>query len=228
MIISIHQSQYLPWPPYFKKIAQSDVFVVLDDVQFQKNGVQNRNKLRNQQQDYWLTIPVKGGLKDTINKKEIADSRWKKKHHLSIKQSYSKSRYWESYNHEIEEIFLNDRKYLHEINNDFLKFFLKTFEIETNIFLSSEINVKGSKSDLVLNICKYFGAKKYLSGIGSKDYLDIKSFEKDKIEIEFLDFKSPKYEQYQGDFISDLSMLDMLMNVEKQEIINNYLLGRNN
>ena len=228
MIISIHQSQYLPWPPYFKKIAKSDVFVVLDDVQFQKNGVQNRNKLRNQQEDFWLTIPVRGGLKDNINKKEIADSRWKKKHHLSIKQSYSKSRFWEIYNHEIEEIFQNDRKYLHEINNDFLKFFLKTFEIETKIFLSSEINVKGSKSDLVLNICKYFGAKKYLSGIGSKDYLDLKSFEKEKVEIEFLDFNSPKYEQYHGDFISDLSMLDMLMNVEKQEIINNYLLGSNN
>ncbi len=228
MIISIHQSQYLPWPPYFKKIAQSDVFVVLDDVQFQKNGVQNRNKLRNRQQDYWLTIPVRGGIKDSINTKEIADNRWSKKHLLSIKQSYSKSKYWESYGYEIEEILLNKRRFLHEINHDFLEFFLKTFEIETDVFLSSKINAKGAKSDLVLNICKDLGAKKYLSGIGGKDYLDLRKFENEKIEIEFLDLKAPKYQQYHGDFISDLSMLDMLMNVEKEGIINNYLLEDNN
>ena len=64
MIVSIHQSQYLPWPAYFKKLAISDLFVILDSVQFQKNGIQNRNKLRNQEGDYWLTVPVIGSMKD--------------------------------------------------------------------------------------------------------------------------------------------------------------------
>jgi hypothetical protein len=59
-VVSIHQSQYIPWFPYFKKIAMSDIFVVMDNVQFQKNGVQNRNKIRNYDGDFWLTIPVTG------------------------------------------------------------------------------------------------------------------------------------------------------------------------
>ena len=70
MKISIHQSQYLPWPAYFKKIAMSDKFVILDNVQFQKNGVQNRNKLRNKNGEFWITIPLSGSMKEKINEKE--------------------------------------------------------------------------------------------------------------------------------------------------------------
>ena len=77
MKLSIHQSQYIPWPAYFKKIALSDKFIILDDVQFQKNGVQNRNKLRNKT-GILLTIPVKGSLGDSIKDKEIAHDKWKR------------------------------------------------------------------------------------------------------------------------------------------------------
>ena len=45
-VVAIHQPCYIPWLPFFEKIKKSDIFVFLDDVQYQKNGWQNRNKIR--------------------------------------------------------------------------------------------------------------------------------------------------------------------------------------
>ena len=67
MIVGIHQPQYIPWIPYFSKIVQSDIFVLLDDVQFQKNGLQNRNYILSANGELRLTLPVKVHLGDLIN-----------------------------------------------------------------------------------------------------------------------------------------------------------------
>ncbi len=73
MIVSIHQPQYLPWLPYFSKINISDVFVFLDNVQFQKNGLQNRNELKNSSGRFWVTVPISVKLGDTICNVEIVN-----------------------------------------------------------------------------------------------------------------------------------------------------------
>ena len=46
MVISVHQPQYIPWLGYFDKIAASDAFVFLDDVQYKARAFQNRNRIR--------------------------------------------------------------------------------------------------------------------------------------------------------------------------------------
>ena len=93
MIVSIHQPQYMPWLPYFSKIASADTFVFLDKVQFQKNGLHNRNELKNSNGRFWLTIPVSANLGDKLNDVKISDQRWSKKHIKSIKINYGKSGY---------------------------------------------------------------------------------------------------------------------------------------
>lgn len=225
MIVGIHQSQYLPWPPYFRKIEKSDIFVILDDVQFQKNGMQNRNKIRNRGSDFWLTVPVTGGIDCSIKKKKIADKKWRKKHFQSIQQSYSKSEYWENYKDHIEEIYNKESEYINQINTELIYFFTNSLNIDTKIIFSSEINAGGSKSDFILNICKELGANTYISGNGGKDYLDINDFNRHNVDIDFLESKSPQYDQFHGEFIPNLSMLDMIMNVSKIDIVNHYLSG---
>ena len=49
MILAVHQPQYLPWSGSFDKMDQADLFVLLDTVQFEKNGWQNRNKIKTAQ-----------------------------------------------------------------------------------------------------------------------------------------------------------------------------------
>ena len=97
MIISIHQPNYIPWIGYFEKIFLSDIFIFFDNVQMPKNkSFVSRSKLVNQNNAFWLTIPVKKkGLK-TIAEAEIVNNFWKKKHLSTIQHAYGKSSF---YNH---------------------------------------------------------------------------------------------------------------------------------
>lgn len=217
--IAIHQSQYIPWAPYLKKIAQADIFVVMDSVQFQKNGVQNRNKIRNKDGDFWLTVPVTGTLSDRIMEKRISSDSWRQKHWKSIKAAYSRAPRWNDYCMDLESLFNDSYFNLGEVNNKFLDFFLKTFEINTKIVNLSSLDVEGHKSELVLNICKEMGADCYLSGIGAKSYLYEDQFWDSGIEIKYMESKPPEYTQFHGEFIAGLSMLDMMMNCEKEDIV---------
>ena len=92
MKISIHQPQYLPWLPYFSKIAKSDIFVFLDQVQYQKNGLHNRNELINSNGKFWLTIPINKDNCKLLDQVKIAGDNWPKKHIKSIKMNYSKAK----------------------------------------------------------------------------------------------------------------------------------------
>jgi len=69
--IACHQPNFCPWFPFFYKMAMVDIFVILENVQFEKNGFQNRYKAGNGK---WVTIPVSHG-KELIHHKNYADGR---------------------------------------------------------------------------------------------------------------------------------------------------------
>src|SRR5580765_832935 len=93
MIVAIHQPQYLPWLPYCDKVDSCDLFVYLDNVQYQKNGLQNRNQIKTATGPAWLTVPVHATLSKTIAETGIADLRWKNKHERSIEMNYARAPY---------------------------------------------------------------------------------------------------------------------------------------
>ena len=100
MIISAHQPAYLPWCGYFQRISMSDVFVILDEVQFEKNSFTNRNQIKTSNGVFWLTVPVrlKGHLSSNIKQIEISDNgQWAKKHWKTIKQNYLKAPFFDLY-----------------------------------------------------------------------------------------------------------------------------------
>ncbi|WP_164668013.1 WbqC family protein [Virgibacillus doumboii] len=220
--IAIHQSQYLPWAPYFRKVAQSDLFVIMDAVQFQKNGVQNRNKIRNKHEDFWLTIPVSGSINDLILEKSISNPLWKKKHWKSIRTAYQKAPYWYQYANKLEALYSQDYKSLFEVNDNVFKFIIKELEIDTDIVYLSDLNTQMSKSNLVLEICQKLDANVYLSGHGGKSYLNESDFSKRGIYIEYLTSEIPKYPQLYEGFSPGLSIIDMMMNVDLS-VIKEYL-----
>ena len=46
VIVAAHQPHYLPWLGYLDKIAQADLFVVMDDLQYETQNFQNRNRIK--------------------------------------------------------------------------------------------------------------------------------------------------------------------------------------
>jgi hypothetical protein len=89
MRIAIHQPQYMPWLPYFQKIDSCDLFVCLDQVAYQKNGLQNRNMLVNGQGKFWLTVPIEQKLGVKIKDVKISSgTSWRRKHLETIRHSY--------------------------------------------------------------------------------------------------------------------------------------------
>ncbi|MBW7452499.1 WbqC family protein [Paenibacillus sepulcri] len=216
---AIHQSQYIPWVPYIKKVASADIFIIMDNVQFQSNGVQNRNRIRNKAGQFWLTVPVTGNLADTIGEKRIVGRDWATKHWKSLQASYSKAPFWGMYRDELFQLYEQNCSTLLEVNQLFFTYLIKKMSITTKIIHLSDLNINAKKADLVLQACKDVNAEIYISGTGSKAYLNEEIFRQEGIRIDYQPSIPPSYDQFHGDFIDGLSIIDMLMNVRLEEIV---------
>jgi len=216
MLISINQPAYLPWLGYYERIARSDIHVVLDHVQFEKNSMVNRNKIRTKQGWCWLTVPVKtkGSFGDlAINKLAIADiPGWQNKQLKTLHSNYAKARYFSRYIDYFNEVFNREWNLLNPLLRELNNYLLLQLGITTKIIYSSDEEYLSTKSDLILQICQDFAADTYLSGPFGRDYLDENLFRKGEVGISYQDYKHPVYSQvYQG-FEAYMSIVDLLFN----------------
>lgn len=216
MNISIHQPQYLPWLPYFTKIEESDVFILLDTVDFQKNGLQNRNQIKTAQGAHWLTVPVCQQLGQKIMDVKIDDkSDWRRKHWQTILQCYGRAAEFKIYEKELEALYAGEWSSLNELNIQIIAMMMRWMNIHTPVFRSSQMKATGIASDLVLNLCREVGATRYLSGTGGKSYLEPDAFQNAGVEIVYRPSVLPDaYPQLspKAGFINRLSALDILLN----------------
>lgn len=214
MKITIHQPNFLPYLGFFDKCDYSDIIVLYDSTQFKKNDFQNRNKLKTKGGWGWITIPLNYNFGDKISEVKIANGlEWKKKHLATIKENYSKSKYYLDYIKEIEEIYSKDYENLSEFNITFLKFLLDKIGIKKKIILTSELDIKNKSSEALLEICLKLSASSYISGIDGKNYIDKNLFNKANIKVEFQEYNHPRYGQIGASkFEPFMSVLDLLFN----------------
>ena len=216
LTLAISQPTYLPWLGYFDLMHQCDVFIFLDNVQFEKRGWQQRNKIKTSHGELLLTVPIKskGRYKQKINETMIDTSQdFKKKHLNSIKNSYKKSKYFNDYFPEIEEIINNSTSSLVELNISLILWVAKKTFIACKTDKSSNLNSKGRKVDLLIDICKKYKATHYISAIGSKNYIDENNlFEENNIILKYQNIIHPNYNQLFKPFIPYLSTIDLLFN----------------
>jgi hypothetical protein len=222
VILSAHQPAYLPWIGYFDKILNSDIFIFLDTVQFEKNSFINRNIIKTPQGPSWLTIPVKvkGHINSSLLEIKIDEQKpWRKKHIKSIEMNYRKASRFEKSFSKIEEVINFPEANLSEYCFQHLKFWINELGIKTKIIRLSELPIKSKKSNLVLDLCRYFNVDNYLSGSLGKNYLVEEDFIKSKVNIYYQDYKQKNYHQLWGEFIPNLSILDCWMNLQDNKTI---------
>ena len=217
MILSIHQPQYLPWLPYFNKIMDADCFIFLDNVQYQKNGIINRNEILNNNGKFWLTVPVLNPVKKKICEVKIDYSKnWMQKHIKSIEENYSKSKNFYFFKKHIKPIYFKKFEYLADLNIEIILSIVENFfKKKIKFFRQKNIHTLESGSNLILEICKKFNTNNYLSGPGGRNYLDLNSFLKNNINVEFRENKLPIHylqPNSKNKFIADVSVLDFILN----------------
>jgi len=221
MKIAILQPSYLPWIGYFDQMARVDRFVFLDDVQFTRRDWRNRNRIRTPQGSAWLTVPVlqKNRYQQSLQRTEIDPaSSWKRKHCEAIRSNYSRAPYFDLYFPALESIYNRDYRFLTDLCYTGIEFLKKSFKIETPTFLSSNLNVGGSKGDRILEICEALQADDYLSGDAAENYLDPRAFEQRAMGLEFQHYQHPEYGQCFPGFIPYLSAIDLLFNCGEESL----------
>ena len=216
-VVAICQLNFLPWLGYFDLIDRSNIFVLLDDVEFSKQSWQQRNRIKTTNGNHWLTVPViyRGHSGQEIKSVRIKEnSNYKKKHINTIKQYYSKSTYFNMYINELSLIINKPHQYLVELNIDLINWLCLKIGINTRLIKSSQMSIDISERvEKLVNICKELGADHYLSPAGSKEYIEENNiFSKHGIKLLYQDYKHPTYNQMYGDFIPFMSVIDLLFN----------------
>jgi len=228
--VTIHQPEYLPWLGFFDRIYKADVFVILDDVQYQKGGFINRNKIKTSQGWQWFTVPVKEreSLRQ-INRMEINNQTdWNKTHWNTLFFNYNKAPYFKEYNDFFKSVFEKKWELIAELDIYLIENILNMLGLKKQIERSSLMEVSGKTTDRLINICKKLRADTYLSGPGGEKYIEMEKFKRENINIIFQDFVHPTYPQLfkkQG-FLSHLSIIDLLFNCGPESL--DIILGKKN
>jgi hypothetical protein len=214
MIVSIHQPAYLPWLGYFHRIAVSDLHIVLDSVQFEKNSFTNRNKVRTANGWCWLTVPVRtsglfGAL--AIDRVEIETrADWQRKHWQTLRQNYGRAPYFAAHAPFFEELYACRWTRLADLCQAMTVYLLKAFGIATPLRYSSQMESGGAKDELILNLCREAGATTYLSGALGRNYLREQLFREAGIEVVYQDYAHPVYPQTTAPFLPYMAAIDLL------------------
>ena len=231
MLVAIHQPCFAPWLGYLDRMMRSDLFVILDHVQFERRNYQNRTLIRNEDEAKWLTVPVvQLSQKETIlekrvdNPEDISGARWWGPNMFNtLKYAYRKAPHFARYAPRLEAILNQRWDKLVDLDLAMIELLRDELGITTRLVRSSELGISGQKSELLLNICLATGASAFFGGLGgSRTYLDKEAFDAAGMGVVWQEFKHPEYPQCgSAPFIKGLSALDILFNCgpESRDIV---------
>lgn len=240
VVVSIHQPGYHRYLGFFKKIAESDIFIILDSVQYVPREWQNRQRFIHNGVEKWLSVPVNSG-RDLIKNKVITDNLWKVSHFNIIKEIYKKAPYWDEHNNFLSNFYSKKHLSLEKMCTEMMNYVISVLDIKTKIYLASDFESEAAYkmhkgellSELIIELLhdKKLGHPSrttYLSGHGAIEYMNsadekgmVQSdyFAKHHMDIEYSDFTpKPYYQCYSVDkFIPYLSAFDALINIGSKE-----------
>jgi len=215
MRVAIMQPGYLPWLGFFELMYNCDLFVFLDDVQYTRRDWRSRNRIRTKEGWIWLSVPVltKGRRYQLIKDVEIDPSvNWRKKHLKSIQVNYCKSRYFERYFPQFEEVYKCKWSHLAELDIELISLLARELGIDTSFIRSSALRPKGKGVDRIIDICKKLKADELYDSKAAANFIDIGRFKQEGIKVEFQDYRHPIYTQVYKPFIPYMSTIDLLFN----------------
>ncbi len=213
MIVSIHQPDYIPYIGYFYKIAQSDIFVFLDDAQFSNDNMHHWNRIKTPQGECRLKIPVDYNFGDNINQVRTKDElKWKEKHLKTIEMNYAKAEEFNNIFPKFASILSEEYANLSEMNIRINKWICEGFGIKPKFLKTSEMNINTQREERVIDICLALEGKVYISGNGARAYQVDEHFSARGLTLKYTDYNPIEYKQLWKEFLPNMSIIDYIFN----------------
>lgn len=196
-------------------MARADVYIHYDDVQYDKHGWRNRNRLWISDRPQWITIPVSqpnGSLNTLIRDVRIAEPEWVDRHTKLIEAALGSATHF----HELKDLILPALRHAHhlvDVTIPTLEKIARLLAIRVHFLRSSELGVGGRGTERLVELCQSVGASTYLSGPAAREYLDESQFTRGAIRVEWMEYAVPKYRQLHAPFDPHVSVLDPIANL---------------
>jgi len=213
MKVAIHQPHYLPWLGYLAKWAAADLFIFLDTVQYEKNGWQNRNRIKTAAGAQWLTVPVHARLGTPLGAVTIDTAQpWARRHLRAIALAYGRTAGWRRWGEALAALYARPWTRLVPLAVATARWLADALGIRTPARLASELGVDApDPTERLVALCRAVGATTYLAGRDGVRYLDPARFAAAGIAVQVQRYECPRYPQVHGEFVPGLSALDVVL-----------------
>lgn len=216
MKIGIMQPYFLPYIGYFQLINYVDVFVVYDSIEFSKKGWINRNRILKNGTDDYITLPLKKGSDYlNINERELSDAFANERTKMirRISELYRKAPEFSNVFPLFNEILSFEKSNLFEFVYHSLQKITDFLGMQEKLVISSEVKANHDlkSPDRIYDLCKELKADTYVNPIGGLEMYNQAEFAAEGLQLQFLKPKLVEYRQFNHDFVSGLSILDVLM-----------------
>ena len=215
MRVGLIQSNFAPWRGYFDFIAECDLFIYHDDLQYTKGDWRNRNRIKTEHGTEWITVPVHyRTVAQLIHETRIDYTQdWIGRLERRLDACYRKAPLFATLGTPFLAILHQRFETISQLNIAINAWVMATLGITTRIMMSRELNPIGAKSDRILDILRKVGADAYLSGPAARNYLEESRFAENGIRLEYKSYDYKPYPQQFGSFEPQVSVLDMLFNL---------------
>lgn len=213
MRVGAIQSSFIPWRGYFDFIADVDVFIFLEDVQYTSRDWRNRNKIKTPKGTEWLTVPVIHEKRSQLIFETQIDesSPWRKKHRGAWTANYRAAPYFDDVLAIVSDLDSPDGT-ISQLNIALVKKICGYLEIPTPLLISTELKPMGTKTDRLIDLVQKVGGNTYLSGPSADAYLDKVAFSRADIRLEYKSYDYDPYPQLWGGFEGAVTVLDLIAN----------------
>jgi hypothetical protein len=215
VIISFNQPAFIPWGGFFARLLSSDRMVLLDDTLLAHGFTfVNRNRVKGPEGEVWITVPLKrkGRGQQKIKDLEIYDkASWARKFLSTLRHYYGKSIYFEAVFRDIEAIATGADDSFMKLAIGLLTGLKRHLGIENAVLFQSSLGIAGKGTPLLVSIAEKLRADEAILPYGSEKSVECAQFERAGIRLRFLRYSPPQYPQFWGDFLPNLSALDLLL-----------------
>ncbi|HTL06970.1 MAG TPA: WbqC family protein, partial [Chitinophagaceae bacterium] len=217
MTVAIMQPYFFPYIGQFQLIANTDSFILCDEVQYIRHGWINRNRILSANKDHqYIIVPVKRHCtRATVGEIEITDdASWKTTIIRQLDYYRKKAPFFQEVMKLISDCLCPHETSIVQLNARCMKAVCSYIGLKADIQITSDLKLDYSRvvetSDWALQICQQLGASTYYNPPGGMAIYKKEHFKEQGIDLKFLQPLLSEYPQCNGSFHPGLSVIDIM------------------